>query len=133
MSEGFAPSRRNLVMGGAVIAAALPATASTAFARSFPHQDAADWQKQVGMSFAVAGEACNAPMELIAVKSVRRTYASGAVRAHSFTTVFEMDAARAPKGGESYMVRHPELGVASLYLERTTLKGGRAHLRATFS
>jgi hypothetical protein len=133
MSEGFAPSRRSLVMGGAVLAATLPATASTALARPFPHQDAADWQKQVGMNFAVAGEAGSAPMELIAVKAVRKTYASGAARAHSFTTVFEMDAAKAPKGGESYMVRHPELGVTSLYLDRTTEKGGKARLRATFN
>jgi len=85
------------------------------------------------VKFAVAGEAGNAAMELVAVKAVRKTYAPRAERAHSFTTVFEMDAAKAPKGGESYMVRHPELGVTSLYLERTTEAGGKARLRATFN
>ena len=133
MSEGFAPSRRKLVTGGAVVAAALPAVASTAVARPFPYQDAGDWQKQVGVKFAVAGEAGNAAMKLVAVKGVRKTYAPRAERAHSFTTVFEMDAAKAPKGGESYMVRHPDLGVTSLYLERTSEAGGKARLRATFN
>jgi hypothetical protein len=135
MSKGYAPSRRDLVRGGAVLAAALPAaSASTAFAKPFPHQDAADWKKQVGMTFAIAGEAGTAPMRLIDVKGVTRLRAPGAgVRDHSFTALFEMDAARAPAGGKNYLVRHPELGTTGLYLERTTFEDGRAHLRASFN
>lgn len=133
MSKGFAPSRRALVMGGAVAAAALPMTASTASARPLAFQDASDWQKHVGVTFAIAGEAGTAPMRLIGIKSVRRMRAPGsALRAHSFTAVFEMDAAQAPEGGRNYQVRHPELGTTGLYLQRAN-EGGRAYLRATFN
>ena len=147
MSEEFAPSRRELVIGGAVVAAAMaPASSSLvqrgtassvlagefANARPFAQQDLADWQKQVGWRFAIADETGAAPMKLIAVKP-GKAQPAGHLRANNFTAVFEMDAESAPEGGRLYDVRHASLGSTQLYLERTTVDAGRARMRASFS
>lgn len=136
MSEGLVSSRRRFVVGGAVLGAALPVVSlgDAALAAPFPHLDAADWKKQVGLNFAVAGENGTASMKLIGIKGERKLRAPyGAKRGHSFTAVFEMDEASAPKGGQTYQVRHPEFGATPLYLERTIQQGGRTRLRASFS
>lgn len=136
MSQQFAPSRRQLVLGGAVLAAALPGASATAMldGRPLPYMDAKQWKREVGVDFAVASEAGAAPMKLIAVKGEMPLRAPRpGVRETSFSVVFEMDADRAPEGGKTYQVRHPSLGTAALYLQRTTEKNGRARIRATFN
>lgn len=136
MSQQFAPSRRQLVLGGAVLAAALPGASATAMldGRPLPYMDAKQWKREVGVDFAVASEAGAAPMMLIAVKGEMPLRAPRrGVRETSFTVVFEMDATRAPEGGKTYQVRHPSLGTAALFLQRADLENGRARLRASFS
>lgn len=136
MSQEFAPSRRQLVMGGAVLAAALPGASATAMlgGRPLPYMDAKQWKREVGVDFAVASEGGAAPMKLMAVKGEMPLRAPRAgVRETSFSVVFDMDAAHAPEGGKTYQVRHPSLGTAALYLQRSDEKNGRARLRATFS
>lgn len=136
MSQQFAPSRRQLVLGGAVLAAALPGASATAMldGRPLPYMDSKQWKREVGVDFAVASEAGAVPMKLMEVKGemLLRAPRPG-VRKSSFTVVFEMDAAQAPEGGKTYQVRHPSLGTAALYLQRADLKNGRARLRASFS
>lgn len=131
MSEGFVPSRRQIVLGGAVLAAVLPVTSSSAagFGLSKPLalHDLDDWQRQIGANFTLDG----APVALVAVKEGHRQ-PSRMKRRYNFTAVFEMDAHAAPQGG-LHEVRHAEFGQASLYLERTIEKGGKARMRASFS
>ncbi|MBO9713691.1 hypothetical protein [Sphingomonas sp.] len=133
MIETIVPSRRAM-MKGAALAATLPAVASFAVPPAFAHQDAAQWEKQVGQRFTVTGENGPAPITLLAVKAVhdmRSPRASG--RRYSFTALFEMDAAGALEGGRLYEMRHPAFGDAVLFLDRTTVAGGKARLRASFN
>ena len=88
MSEDIVSSRRQLLVGGAVLAAALPGASVTAFAKPLAMRDYGDWQAQVGKEFTVNGT----PMRLVAVKGGLRQ-PSGFVRKHNFTTVFEVDGA----------------------------------------
>lgn len=131
MAEGFVPSRRQLVLGGAVIAALAPVSASSATsfgaAKPLALHDLADWQRQIGARFAIDG----APLSLVAIKPNHRQPA-WAKRRNNFTAVFEMDAAAAPAAG-IHKVAHPELGQAALYLEPTAVKGGKTRMRASFS
>jgi hypothetical protein len=130
MAEGFVPSRRQLVLGGAALAAIAPMSASsTTFGAAKPLalHDLADWQRQVGAQFALG----TAPISLVAVKPGHRQ-PSRLKRRSNFTAVFEMDASAAPAAG-IHQVAHPELGKAALYLEPTMVKGGKARMRASFS
>jgi hypothetical protein len=130
MSRGFTPSRRQLVLGGITLAAALPASSSATMlgsAKPLALHDMDDWHRQIGAGFTLAG----APVSLVAVKQGNRQ-PSRMKRRHNFTAVFEMDAHAAPQGG-IHQVRHAELGQTALYLERTIEKGGKARMRASFS
>lgn len=136
MSQQLAPSRRQLVLGGAALAAVLPGASATAMldSRPLPYMDAKQWKRELGVDFAVASETGAAPMKLIAIKGEKPLRAPRAgVRNSSFSVVFEMDAAQAPEGGKTYQVRHPSLGTAALYLQRADLENGRARIRASFS
>lgn len=129
MSHDFAPSRRQLIAGGAVLAAMLPgATIATgAAAKPLVMQDLDDWQAQIGKEFAVNGT----PMRLVAVKGGIRQPAKVA-RKHNFTTVFEVQGDAVPTAGLQ-TVAHAELGQASLYMEPSVGKDGKARLRASFN
>jgi len=129
MSYDFAPSRRQLIAGGAVLAAALPgsAVAKTLTSKPLVMQDLDDWQAQIGKEFAVGGT----PMRLVAVKGGIRQPAKFA-RKHNFTTVFEVKGDGVPAAG-LHTVAHADLGQASLYLEPSVSKDGKARLRASFS
>lgn len=129
MAEGFVPSRRQMVLGGAALAAVAPLGASTAFGATKPLalHDLDDWQRQVGANFALN----NAPLALVAIRPGSRQ-PSRMKRRNNFTAVFEMDSAAAPQAG-IHQVAHPELGQAALYLEPTTVKGGKTRLRASFN
>lgn len=130
MAEGFVPSRRQIVLGGAALAAIAPISASsTAFGATKPLalHDLHDWQRQVGARFAIDG----APLSLVAVKQ-GHGQPGWAKRRNNFTAVFEMDSAAAPAAG-IHKVAHPELGQAALYLEPTLAKGGKTRMRASFS
>lgn len=126
MYKDFAPSRRQLIAGGAVFAAMLPGV-SAASAKPFAMQDLDDWQAQIGKTFAVNGT----PMRLVAVKEGNRQPA-GRVRGHNFTTVFEVQGDAVPAAG-LHKVTHAELGQATLYLEPSVAKNGKPRLRASFS
>lgn len=132
MAEGFVPSRRQLVLGGAVFVAIAPMSASSATsfgaAKPLALHDLDDWQRQIGAGFALDG----APLSLIAVKPSHRQPA-WAKRRSNFTAVFEMDAAAAPAAAGIHQVAHPELGRAALYIEPTTVMGGKQRMRASFS
>jgi len=131
MAEAFVPSRRQLVLGGAALAAIAPVSASSATsfgaAKPLALHDLDDWQRQIGARFALDG----APLSLVAVRPNHRQPA-WAKRRNNFTAVFEMDAAAAPAAG-IHQVAHPELGAAALYIEPTTVEGGRRRMRASFS
>ena len=130
MAGGFVPSRRQLVLGGAALAAIAPMSGSSvAFGATKPLalHDLDDWQRQVGASFAIGG----APLSLVAVKPGSRQPA-WTKRRDNFTAVFEMDAAAAPAAG-IHQIAHPELGQAALYLEPTAVKGGKTRMRASFN
>ena len=130
MSGAFTPSRRQLVLGGAAIAAVLPGSSSAkmfGLAKPLALHDLDDWQRQIGASFTLSG----APVALVAVKQGNRQ-PSRMKRRHNFTAVFEMDAHAAPQGG-IHQLHHSELGQTALYLERTIEKGGKARMRASFS
>ncbi|MEI9851695.1 MAG: hypothetical protein WDN24_13565 [Sphingomonas sp.] len=134
MQNKFTPSRRQLVVGGALLAGAIPgASLSSALACPLPYQDADDWERQIGSQFAIATEGGTTPMRLIAVKGKTNLRRSGAIRQNSFTTFFEVDASRAPAGGKIYQVRHDKAGVAPIYLERSNEVAGKVWLRASFS
>ena len=129
MYKDFAPSRRQLIAGGAVFAAALPG-ASIARAmnpKPFAMHDLDDWQAQIGKEFSVGG----ASVRLVAVKPGNRQPA-GMVRKYNFTTVFEVTSGAVPEAG-LHMVSHAELGQASLYVEPSVAKNGQPRLRASFS
>jgi hypothetical protein len=128
MSQDFVPSRRQILVGSAVLAAALPGLSPIAAnAKPFAMQDLDDWQAQVGKEFAVNGT----PMRLVAVKGGQRQ-PSGFARKHNFTTVFEVQGDAVPAAG-LHKVAHAELGQASLYMEPSVSKDGKARLRASFS
>jgi hypothetical protein len=130
MAGGFVPSRRQLVLGGAALAAIVPMSGSTtAFGATKPLalHDLNDWQRHVGARFAIG----TAPLALVAVKPGNRQPVE-MKRRSNFTAVFEMDAAAAPAAG-IHEIAHPELGQAALYLEPTTAKGGKARMRASFN
>ncbi|MCW3848535.1 hypothetical protein OF829_14970 [Sphingomonas sp. LB-2] len=127
MPYDFAPSRRQLIAGGAVLASMLPGAVPVASAKPFAMQDLDDWQAQVGQTFAVNGT----PMRLVAVKPGNRQPA-GRARKHNFTTVFEVRGDAVPAAG-LHKVSHADLGQASLYLEPSLSKDGKARLRASFS
>ena len=131
MVEGFVPSRRQLMLGGAVLAAIVPMSGSSAASfgsvKPLALHDLDDWQRQVGAHFALG----TASLALVAVKPGNRQPAR-LKRRNNFTAVFEMDAAAAPAAG-IHQVAHPELGQAALYLEPTTVKGGKTRMRASFS
>jgi hypothetical protein len=126
MNKDFAPSRRQLIAGGAVLAAMLPGV-SVANAKPFAMQDLDDWHAQIGKEFALNGAA----IRLVAVKQGKRQPA-GMARTHNFTTVFEVTSGALPEAG-LHKVSHAELGQASLYLERSVAKNGQPRLRASFS
>ncbi|MES2445142.1 MAG: hypothetical protein V4574_20140 [Pseudomonadota bacterium] len=105
--------------------------ASFGAAKPLALHDLDDWQRQVGAQFALSGDAGAAPIALVAVKVGNRQPAR-MQRRSNFTAVFEMDARAAPAAG-IYQVRHPEFGQASLYLEPTTVKAGKARMRASFN
>jgi hypothetical protein len=131
MAEGFVPSRRQLVLGGAALAAIAPVGASSAMsfgaAKPLALHDLDDWQRQVGTRFALG----TAPLSLVAVKPGNRQPAR-MKRRNNFTAVFEMDAAAAPAAG-IHRISHPELGQAALYIEPTIEKDGKRRMRASFS
>lgn len=122
------------MFGGAAVAAALPAVANAATVTPFHAHDLADWQKYVGKDFAIAGENGASKAQLVSVSGeIRQSMRSGSPRGHNFAVRFEMDAAKAPAGGQLYAVRHADLGNTSLYLERVTAPAGKAAFRAYFS
>ena len=129
MSHDFASSRRQLIAGGAVLAAMLPgATIATgASAKPLAMQDLDAWQDQVGKEFAVNGT----PMRLVAVKGGTRQPSKFA-RKHNFTTVFEVQGDVVPMAG-LHTVAHADLGQASFYMEPSVSKDGKARLRASFN
>ena len=127
MSKDFVPSRRQLLVGGAVLAAALPGASIAMTPKPFAMQDLDDWQAQVGKQFAVNGT----PMRLVSVKGGRRQ-PTGMARKHNFTTVFEVQGDRIPAAG-LHTVAHADLGQAALYMEPSVSKDGKARLRASFS
>lgn len=130
MSKDFAPSRRQLFKGGAVLAAALPGASmviGAAAARPFEMQDLADWKAHVGKTFAVNG----ASMTLVEVS--KGAAQSEGKRRHNFTAVFEMDVAAAPESG-IHRVAHAELGEAPLYLKSNARPDDRtARVHASFN
>ena len=130
MAGGFVPSRRQLVLGGAALAAIVPMSGSTAaFGATKPLalHDLNDWQRHIGARFALG----TTPLALVAVKPGNRQPAR-MKRRSNFTAVFEMDSAAAPAAG-IHQVAHPELGQAALYLEPTIAKGGKTRMRASFN
>ena len=133
MSEDFAPTRRQLFVGGAVLAAAAlpaatPAMARAVDARPFAEHDLAEWQAHIGKSFEVGAE--GASMKLVAIRG-GRTLPAGQARRNTFTALFEIDANAAPEAG-IHRVANDQLGQAPLFLERTAMTGARTRLRATF-
>jgi hypothetical protein len=126
MSEELVSSRRQLLVGGAVLAAALPGASVSAFAKPLAMRDFGDWQAQVGKDFTVNGT----PMRLVAVKGGLRQ-PNGLARKHNFTTVFEVDGA-VPEAG-LHKVAHADLGQATLYMEPSISDQGKPRLRASFS
>lgn len=129
MYKDFAPSRRQLIAGGAVFAATLPGAsiAGAMTPKPFAMQDLDDWHAQIGKTFAVNG----ASVRLVAVKQGNRQPA-GMVRKHNFTTVFELTSGALPESG-LHTVSHAELGQAALYLEPSVAKNGQPRLRASFN
>ena len=133
MSEDFAPTRRQLFVGGAVLAAATLPVATPAMARAietrpFADHDLADWQANIGKRFEVGAD--GATMKLVAVRG-GATLPAGQRRRSTFTALFEIDATTAPEQG-IHRVANDQLGQAPLYLERTLVKGATTRLRATF-
>lgn len=129
MSKDYAPSRRQLFAGGAVLAAALPAASTVMGAvagRPFAMQNHDDWKSHVGKEFAVNGSS----MKLVEVS--KGHHMPVGKRGASFTATFEMAAAAAPASG-LHQVAHAELGEAALYLQSDTRKGGKALVHAAFS
>jgi len=126
MFKDFTPSRRQLIAGGAVLAAALPAV-PVANAKALEMQDMDDWQAHVGKQFAVDG----ATIRLVAVKpGSRQPY--GRARTHNFTTLFEVTSGTMPEAG-LHKVSHGELGQAALFLDRSLANNGQPRLRASFN
>src|ERR1044072_1712608 len=95
MAEGFVPSRRQLVLGGAALAAIVPISGSSA------------------ASLAAAN-----PLALHDLDQPARMK-----QLNNFRVLFEMDAAAAPAAG-IHKISHPELGQAALYIEPTVAKNG---------
>jgi hypothetical protein len=129
MSKDFAPSRRQLFKGGAMLAVALPgasAVIGSAAAKPFEMQDLADWKAHVGKDFTVGG----ASMTLVEVsKGVAQSQGK---RGHNFTAIFEMKAGEVQTG--LHTVAQAELGQASLYLQSNARPdGAQARVHASFN
>ncbi|MCX8476599.1 MAG: hypothetical protein MT490_12445 [Sphingomonas sp.] len=139
-------SRRTFVMGGAAAAACMGPLAVAQLAGKSPasrkgaaapasRSEVAEWERLVGVSFLVAGEAGKVPAKLAAVMRppVDSKRPADLARFQPFTAYFEVDARLAPAGQQTYRVLHPAKGMIDLFLTRGADKRGKAVLLALFN
>ncbi|MBO9624559.1 MAG: hypothetical protein J7500_17765 [Sphingomonas sp.] len=128
-------SRRSFVLGGlASVAAtslagcgsagsgsvAAPPAQPVASAPPVPltRSEVEDWEKLVGTSFLIMGEAGNAPATLAALERspADPNRPADLARHQPFIAYFEMDSRLVPTGGKTYQLSHPTRGLFDLFL-----------------
>ena len=140
-------SRRTFVMGGAAAAACMGplavaqlaggslASRRSAASPTSARSEVGEWERLVGLSFLVTGEAGKVPAKLAAVMRppVDPKRPADLARFQPFTAYFEVDARLAPAGQRTYRVLHPAKGLIDLFLTRGADKRGKAVLLALFN
>jgi hypothetical protein len=97
--------------------------------------EANEWEKLVGGSFLVAGEAGNVAATLSAVQRSGPDFNRPAdlARHEGFLAFFEMDPRLVPQGGKVYQVSHPVRGAFELFLSVSSADSGKGVLHAVLN
>lgn len=146
MADSSRSSRRAFVLGGTAAACIAPLAAAQFRHDGEPRSkgsvrttggvsEVGEWERLVGASFVIAGEAGKSVATLAAVMrppaDPRRP--AELARFQPFTAWFEMDARSAPVGQLTYKVTRPSREVVELFLSRAGDKGGKAVVQALFN
>lgn len=146
MADSSRSSRRAFVLGGTAAACIAPLAAAQFGHGAKPSAkglatsagtlgEVAEWERQLGASFLIAGEAGKAVAVLAAVERppVDPRRPAELARFQPFTLHFETDARSAPAGQLTYAVTHPSRTLVELFLSRGSDKAGKAVLQALFN
>ncbi|NIJ21784.1 hypothetical protein FHS95_003495 [Sphingomonas naasensis] len=146
MADSSRSSRRAFVLGGTAAACIAPLAVAQSRHEAGPAREGgapaigtrgevAEWERQVGASFLIAGEAGKVVARLSAVVRPASDPKRPAelARFQPFTLWFETDTRAAPAGQLTYAVTHPSRETIDLFLSRGSDKGGKAMLQALFN
>lgn len=146
MADSSRSSRRAFVLGGTAAACIAPLAAAQFGHGGEPRSkgparttggvsEVGEWERLVGASFLIAGEAGKSVATLVAVvrPPVDPKRPAELARFQPFTAWFEMDARSAPVGQLTYPVTRPSRDVIELFLSRGSDKGSKAVVQALFN